>query len=420
MGKTFLHTAIVGIGKIYEDGHEPIYKHGGCVAPIAFVDWDEKRAKNKMKNMKKVVDKAAKNGEEWAEAAKHQMKVYTDFGKMLSELEGVVELVDNCTHGEYHVPLSIQALEHNVNVMCEKPPALNWYQLKKLVETENKSKVHYQLNENVCYDKSIMAAKNAIASNLLGDIVEIEIQFGHGGPYWPYVVDKEGLPHFISPLLSGGGCLQDLAPHGISKAFWPIGEGAKILRGKCDVLERRDAKRKMSGKLVDPQVDDHASGKFIIYDPRTKKEFPMKITTSWCGGFAFPFHIEGTKGLLHPGFNKKENANCPVIEPEDGDEEIYVDLPQDNFHKSNDKIREVQIFVDNILKGQRSFTDSVYALRLEEIISMHYFSKMKGREVTIEEMDNWGSEIETKNGNDWQKTVNAICLEFQKAITILK
>jgi predicted dehydrogenase len=419
MAKSFLHTAIVGIGKIYEDGHEIIYKQGQCVAPIALVDWDEKRATAKMKDLKKKIEKAAKKGEEWAEVSMNQLKVYTDFDQMLKELEGTVELIDNCTHGEYHVPLSMKALEHDINVMCEKPPALNWFQLIPLVEAESKSKGKYQLNENVCYDKITQAARQAITSGQLGDIIKMEIQFGHGGPYWPYVVSKEGVPHFIDPLLSGGGCLQDLAPHGISKAFWPVGEGAKVLRGSCDILERRDKNRKMSGKQVDCRVDDFAHGVFAAFDPRTNKEFIMDITTSWCGSFPLQYRIEGTKGIMEPGFNKEAKQYCPVIKQPNSKSEVYVELPKDNFHKTLDKVRQTEIFVHNILNGNKSHTDSVYALRLEEIISMHYFSKMRGKEATVEEMNEWGKEMLSKNQNDYQKTVNAICLEFQKAITLL-
>ena len=149
--------------------------------------------------------------------ALERMKVYTSFDQMLDELEGDLDLVDNCTPGRSHVQLAMQAMEHGYNAMSEKPPALNFVDAQRLVRTEEKTGKKFRLSEQVCYERSTQTMRKVIMEGKLGAIKELNVQFGHGGPYVPYVFGDTGLPHFIDPLLSGGGCLQDLAPHGISQ-----------------------------------------------------------------------------------------------------------------------------------------------------------------------------------------------------------
>jgi predicted dehydrogenase len=340
---------------------------------------------------------------------------------MLDELEGVIEFIDNVTHGEQHIPLAIQALQRNIHVQVEKPPALNWLETKQLVEAQKKSKAHFQLAEHVCFERGTLAMKDAIEQGLLGPIKYVEINFGHGGPYWPYIVsEKTGLPFFIDFELGGGGVLQDLGPHGISKAYWTLGNKIRNLRCKTILIERRKADRKMSGILVDSPAEDFAIAELTCLDGTSNQEFTMKCTNSWCGQPDGPkFVIEGEKGTMINARKKIIKVESPAIKNLDGKIK-FLKNKKDKYHLYDKKIRETTMFADNILQGKGSICDAEYANRLQEIISLHYFSKLKGREVTLEEMDKWGEEILSKHHNDWRKASNEICKEFSKTVTILK
>lgn len=418
MVKDWLNTAIVGCGRQYFDGHENIYKTGKPFAVVAFCDYSEERAKKAMLTIKKSIEGIK---EEWAETALQHMKVFTSFDKMLDEMEGVIEFIDNVTHGEQHIPLAIKSLERNIHMQVEKPPALNWLETKKLVEAQKKSKAHFQLAEHVCFERETLAMKNAIEKGMLGDIKHIEINFGHGGPYWPYIVsEKTGLPFFIDFELGGGGVLQDLGPHGISKAYWPLGSSIKNLKCKTILIERRKADRKMSGIPVDSPAEDFAVAELTCLDSKSGKEFTMKCTNSWCGQPEGPkFVIEGENGTLINSRRRIIKLEAPAIKNNDGKIK-FLKISKDKYHPFNKKIRETTMFADNLLQGKGSICDAEYANRLQEIISLHYFSKLKGREVTLEEMDKWGEEILSKHHDDWRKASNEICKEFSRTVTLLK
>ncbi|MBN2152171.1 MAG: Gfo/Idh/MocA family oxidoreductase [Candidatus Lokiarchaeota archaeon] len=401
MTKDWINVAAVGAGRIFQDAHRKAYTNAASTnyVVIALCDIRKDLVEDQLKALKKEYDRLlgkAKKKEKGAQVERlkfglDHLKAFTDFGKMLDAVEGNCDLVDNCTPGRTHVPLSVQAMEHGYHAMAEKPPGMNWWDVKRLVDAERRTGKCFQLNENVCYERPVQAMRRVIAEGHLGAVVEIDVHFGHGGPYVPYHFSEAGLPHFIDPLWSGGGCLQDLAPHGISRAFWPVGPGARVVSCTTKLLERRQSPRVMSGKPFDNKLDDYAEADLEMWDPRTKRPFSMKVTTSWCGGFAFPFSIEGERGTMSIGQDPVKKAYTPVIFADEGDE--YFPLDEDDWDLLDSHAREVQVYCDNLLHGRPSNTPAEYALRLQECISIQYYSKLAKRKVAAEEMEKWAEGI---------------------------
>jgi predicted dehydrogenase len=428
MAKDWINLAVVGCGRIYNDGHRNAFIHPAThhIAVIGLCDLQEKLAKDQFKWLKKGYEKNLKAAKKAKNAADQErikfaldnLKIYTSYDKMLDQLEGTLEIVDNCTPGMGHIPLSVQAMEHGCHAMAEKPPGLNWMDVKQAVEAEKKTGKHFQLNEHVCFDRPIMKAREVIAAGKIGKVEHIRVEFGHNGPYVPHQFSPNGLPHFIDPLMSGGGCLQDLAPHGISHAFWPVGPGAKVVSCQTKKIERRKNPRVMSGKSFTSPVDDWAEASLEIYDPRTNSKFVMDVTTSWCGGFSFPFDIESDKGTLSIMGNRQSKEKEPILMSEEDDAEIYFGTVHDQWEPSECHIREIQIFCDNLLHGKGTEVDATYALRLQELISIQFFSKLMKKRVTLEEMDAWGNEILKKHAK-YQDGVNEIALTLTKTVDLL-
>ncbi|MHA1717173.1 MAG: Gfo/Idh/MocA family protein [Promethearchaeota archaeon] len=444
MSKKWINIAVVGTGRIYEDAHRDAYinKASKNLMIIALCDMREDLVKKQFKWIKKKYEirykKAKKKGLEDQERFKFaldNLKTYTNYEKMLDDLEGTLDLVDNCTHGRGHIPLSVQAMEHGYHAMAEKPPGTNWWDVRRAVEAEKKTGKFFQLNENVCYERPTQKAREVIQEGHLGKIEEVSIAFGHGGPYIPYTFGKESyniggkiykfktkLPHFIDPIMAGGGCLQDLAPHGISKAFFPIFvkyPESRVLTCETKVLKRRKNPRIMSGKPFESPVDDWAEAILELHDPRTNSNYTMIVTTSWCGApSAFPFSIEGEKGALTIVQNPNTKKYEPVIYPEDEDaEEKFFGINDDPWEPFKSHTREIQIFCDNILKGKPSNTPATYALALQEIISIQYFSKLMGKKVTIEDLDAFGENIAAKHENP-QDAVDEISIKLTSAVDL--
>lgn len=427
MAKQWINVAVVGLGKIYEDSHKNGYLNAASVnnVVIGLCDIRQEGVDSQLDVLKKGYEKMLRKAEKKNDTVQIErlkygldnLQGFTDYTTMLDTLEGKeLDLVDNCTPGRLHIPLAVQAMQHGYHAMAEKPPGLNWWDVKRVIDAEQATGKCYQLNENQCYERPQQAMREAIANGALGEIKSIDVMYGHGGPYVPYQFGESGLPHFIDPLWSGGGCIQDLAPHGISKAFWPLGDGYRVVSCSTNILERRRNPRVMSRQPFTSPVDDWAQATLTIADPRTGGTFPMKVTTSWCGGFPTEFGIEAEKGDMTIGKEPLKANYVPVVFDEDN-KATYYPVPKDNWEPHESHIREIQIFCDNLLHDRVSNTPAEYALRLQEMLSIQYFAKLQGREATMDEMEEWGAGIAAE-ASDEQDAIDQIALKLVSAVDL--
>ena len=426
MSKDWINVAVVGLGKIYKDSHSKAYTNPASVNNVViglcdirqdFIDEQVEWLKKGYERALKRAEKKCNNQIERLKYGLDNLQGFTDYTTMLDALEGnELDLIDNCTPGRLHVPFAVQAMEHGYHAMSEKPPGLNWWDAKRLVAAEKATSKCFQINANRCYERVVQAMREIMAKGILGEIKGIDVQYGHGGPYLPYHFGESGLPHFIDPLWSGGGCIQDLAPHGISKAIYPLGDSYKLVSCSTAILERRKNPRVMSMKSFTSPVDDWAQATLMIANQKTGGTFPMKVTTSWCGGFPTELSIKAENGELVIGKDKLKPDYVPVVYGEDG-KPSYYPVPKDTWEPHESHVREIQIFCDNLLQNMASNTPAEYALRLQEMLSIQYFAKLFGREATLDEMEEWGAEI-AADASCEQDAIDQITLKLIKAIDL--
>ena len=76
-----------------------------------------------------------------------------------------------CTPHYLHVPMTIYALERNINVFMEKPPAISFDQLEELKKAAAKSDAQLGFCYQNRYNASIRAAKDLIDSGKAGKVL---------------------------------------------------------------------------------------------------------------------------------------------------------------------------------------------------------------------------------------------------------
>ena len=76
-----------------------------------------------------------------------------------------------CTPHYLHVPMTIYALERNINVFMEKPPAISFDQLEELKKAAAKSEAQLGFCYQNRYNASIRAAKDLIDSGKAGKVL---------------------------------------------------------------------------------------------------------------------------------------------------------------------------------------------------------------------------------------------------------
>lgn len=105
-------------------------------------------------------------------AATHgPQKSYADYDAMLADPD--VDAVIIATADQWHVPMSIRALEAGKHVLCEKPIATSIDDVTALQSAVNASGKILQIGHMKRFDEGLMAAKTFIANDM-GDLVALK------------------------------------------------------------------------------------------------------------------------------------------------------------------------------------------------------------------------------------------------------
>ena len=112
-----------------------------------------------------------------------------------------------CTPNKYNYPLTIEALNKNKYVFCEKPPALTSEQVEEIISVEKESRCNVMYGFNHRHHDSIIQMKQIIEDGDFGKILWIR------GRYGKSVTTDYFNQWRAKKELSGGGILIDQGIH---------------------------------------------------------------------------------------------------------------------------------------------------------------------------------------------------------------
>ncbi len=124
-----------------------------------------------------------------------QCNVYKSLEEMIQKED--IDVLHICTPHHLHVPMAIYALEHDINVFAEKPPAISAEQFDALQSVKTKAKMGVCFQNR--YNKSVKAIKDLLASGEAGKILGARafVTWNRGEDYytssdWRGSLDTEG------------------------------------------------------------------------------------------------------------------------------------------------------------------------------------------------------------------------------------
>jgi predicted dehydrogenase len=115
------------------------------------------------------------------EGSPHKPATYSeredDWKKMCARDD--IDVIYNCTPWHLHAPISVFAMEHGKHAFSEIPAAVNIDECWQLVETSERTKKHYMMLENCCYDFFELLTLNMAQQGFFGEIVHGEGAYIH-------------------------------------------------------------------------------------------------------------------------------------------------------------------------------------------------------------------------------------------------
>ncbi|MBN1584598.1 MAG: Gfo/Idh/MocA family oxidoreductase [Anaerolineae bacterium] len=196
--------------------------------------------------------------------------VYTDFRKLLQRDD--IEAVDVCLHNNFHMPVTVAALEAGKHVYCEKPMAGAFVDAQRMYDTAQKLGHKLSIQLGTLYSKETKAAKWLIDNGYLGQVYHARSTGfrRRGRPF----VDGYGSPAFVQKPNSGGGALYDMGVYHIARMLYLLGNPkVERITGKTYQQVDMDEKRRESSGY---NVEELGLG-FV----RLENDLSLDIIESW-------------------------------------------------------------------------------------------------------------------------------------------
>lgn len=139
---------------------------------------------------------------------------YTDYKAMLDEVK--IDVVHICTPHHLHAQMVIDALERDINVLCEKPLCINLEDIDRILIAEKNSKGQLGVSHQNRYNK-----ENIFLKDYLKDKKDIS---GYGTLVWRRGADYYAQAEWRGKWATeGGGVLINQALHTLDILIWLIG-----------------------------------------------------------------------------------------------------------------------------------------------------------------------------------------------------
>jgi len=200
----------------------------------------------------------------------HIPNVYTNFRELLQRDD--LDSVDVCLHNNFHMPVTVAALQAGKNVYCEKPMAGAYADAVTMLKTAQEMGRKLSIQLSTLFSKETKAAKTMIEMGMLGKLYHARSTGfrRRGRPF----VDGYGTATFVQKRNSAGGAMYDMGVYHIANMLFLLGNPA-ILRISGKTYQETDIDENRL-KLSGYDVEELGLG-FVRLD----KNISLDIIESW-------------------------------------------------------------------------------------------------------------------------------------------
>jgi predicted dehydrogenase len=131
-----------------------------------------------------------------------------------------LDAVSVCTPPVFHAPVTVACLERNLDVLCEKPLALNGREALKMLRTAARLKRHLVLATKFRHVPDLVRARELINQGAIGEPVAFEIDFSS-------MVDMSGRWN-ARRTIAGGGVVIDNGCHAFDIVAFLFGTVSRV------------------------------------------------------------------------------------------------------------------------------------------------------------------------------------------------
>jgi len=343
-----IKVGIVGCGFV-GNIHLKAYREVKGVEVIACCDVNEERAK--------------KFAEE--NNIKHHYKAY----KKMIENENL-DVLSVCTPNYAHKEPTVMALNTGINVLCEKPMAMNAKEAFEMLQAYKKSKKILTIGHHHRFNSESQVLKRFINGGVIG-----EIYYGRSQSLYRNFIPWWGEFHLKKK--SGGGTLIDTGVHLIDLILWLMGfPEVKSVSGATYAKfgNRKPAKDEPWGfcKWKEYDVEDFASG-YV----RFKNGATLVIESAWVSNIEENW--TGTQQLI----GDKGSATINPLKICSGMHNTLVDITPVQLPQVNPHNEEIKWFIDCVRGEREILVKPEESYTVQRIMDAIYKSSEMKKEIQL-------------------------------------
>jgi predicted dehydrogenase len=174
-----INFACIGVGGKGSSDADHAAKLGNVVA---ICDIDENTLNGKANQREKEKDKDGKERETDRQPFAKARK-YTDFRKMLEEMDKDIDAVTVSTPDHMHAPAAVMAMRMKKHVYCQKPLTHSVYEARLMRETAEKMGVATQMGNQGTASDGLRRGVEIIRDGVIGPVREVHVWTNR--PIWP-------------------------------------------------------------------------------------------------------------------------------------------------------------------------------------------------------------------------------------------
>jgi predicted dehydrogenase len=285
-------------------------------------------------------------------------KNYDSYRELVQDPD--IQVVNICVPNVLHKDIALAAFREGKDVICIKPLAQNLTAATEMIQAAAESGRRIFYAENVPFIPALTRLREMVNSGLYGDLFRLKACEGIG---------RTPAPWFSDPAQSGGGCIIDMAVHGLSFLLWMAGNTEPI---------RVHAE---AGTFVHQYGVEDTS----VITVRFENGIIGQTEDSWSltGGFDSRFELFGTKGhalvdLLY-GHPIRSALGGAV---EGGGNVLHHYAVEDHFVKDG-HLEMFSHFRDCLLHNEPCRSDGRTGLRIMELVDAAYRSVHGKRAIAL-------------------------------------
>jgi predicted dehydrogenase len=274
--------------------------------------------------------------------------------------DSAVQLVNICAPNNLHREFALAAFEHGKDVICIKPLATNLTEAREIVQAAERSGRRLFYAEDVNFIPALRRLKAMIDAGTYGKVFRVKACEGIGQPHADWFWDRQ---------VSGGGCIIDMAVHGLAFLNWFAGKNRPVrihaeagtFLHSCDVEDTSVIVIRFENGMIG-QTED---------------------SWSLAGGFDSRFEIFGTKGHAHLDLLSGHPIRSALGGASEGGGSLFHYHAIEEHFVKDGHLAMFKHFRDCLATGESCQSTGREGLRIMELVDAAYKSIREQRPIEL-------------------------------------